>query len=320
MLNRMRSSILTLCFGAIAVVPVKAQSPLFVEPPGWGLGVNFGLADLWGDVGTKSIKDHYFNGKYFDKPHFMGGIFARYSFHPSIAVRMGVNYGTLYANDNWNEKGFEKATSIKDDYYQRYIRNLDIKTNIWEGHLLLELTPLRLFNLEGKLAGNRFQPYFLAGIGGFHFKPTSEHYFRDKEGGGKWTKINDLHLEGQGFKFDGAPERYELWQMSAPLGIGVRWDVGYQLSLGIEYLYRMTFFDYLDGVSGNYVDPGYFEANLTPANATHASNLHDKSWLVDPSISHYNGDVRGNSAVNDGYSTISITLCYKIRRKADYWW
>lgn len=320
MLYRMRRSILTLCIGVAAIAPAKAQSPLYVEPPGWSLGVNFGLTDLWGDVGTKTIVDHYTNGEYFNDLHYMGGIFARYSFHPSFAVRMGVNYGTLFATDQWNKKGFEKSTSTQDDYYQRYVRNLDIKANIWEGNFLLELTPFRLFNLEGKLASKRFQPYLLAGIGGFHFKPTSEHYFRDKMGGGEWKKINDLHLEGQGFKFDGAPERYELWQVSVPLGIGVRWDIGYQLSLGVEYMYRYTMFDYLDGVSGNYVDPRYFEANLTPANATHASNLHDKSWLIDPSISHYNGDVRGNSAVNDGYSTISVSFFYKIRRRADHWW
>lgn len=320
MLYRMRSSILTLCIGVAAITPAKAQSPLYVEPPGWSLGVNFGMADLWGDVGTKTIVDHYTNGKYFKNPHFMGGIFARYSFHPSFAVRLGANYGTLYATDSWNEKGFDKSTSVTDDAYQRYIRNLDIKTNVWEGNLLLELTPFRLFDLEGKLATKRFQPYLLAGVGAFHFKPTGEYYPRDLSGGGAWTRMNDLHLEGQGFKFDGAPERYELWQISVPLGVGVRWDIGYQLSLGVEYLYRYTFFDYLDGVSGNYVDPRYFEANLTPNKTELANNMHDKSWLIDPSISHYNGDVRGNSAVNDGYSTISVSFFYKIRRKADHWW
>src|SRR5690606_1098727 len=55
MLYRMRRSILTLCIGVAAIAPAKAQSPLYVEPPGWSLGVNFGLTDLWGDVGTKTI-------------------------------------------------------------------------------------------------------------------------------------------------------------------------------------------------------------------------------------------------------------------------
>lgn len=315
----MLGSIMALCITVAAPPSAKAQGPIYIEPPGFALGTNFGLSDLWGDVGTKSVLDHYFNGKYFKEPCFMAGIFVRYSVHPSVALRLGINYGTLYATDSWNEKGFEKSTSINDDAYQRYVRNLNVKSNIWEGNLLFEIDPFR-FGLESKLARKRFQPYLLAGVGGFHFKPTGEYRSRTGESGTKWVKLNDLHTEGQGFDFNGAPERYELWQVNVPLGIGFRWDIGYQLSLGIEYLYRYCFFDYLDDVSGNYVDPRFFEANITSPNAATARDMYDKSWLIDPSITHTPGDVRGNSAVNDGYSTISVSFFYKLKRRADHWW
>jgi opacity protein-like surface antigen len=316
----MLRSILTLCLGVAAIPAAKSQnSSIYIEPNGFSLGTNFGMTDLWGDVGTKSILDHYTNGKYFKNPMFMGGVFVRYSAHPAFAVRMGVNYGTLYATDSWNEKGFEKSTSIKDDAYQRYVRNLNIKSNIWEGNLLMEITPFR-FGVESNLAKKRFQPYLLVGVGAFHFKPTGEFQPRSGEGGSSWVKLNDLHLEGNGFNLAGAPERYELWQMSVPMGIGVRWDIGYQLSLGVEYLYRYCFFDYLDGASGTYTDPSYFEANLTPRNAAIAKDMADKSWLIDPSITHNAGDMRGNSAVNDAFSSFSISFFYKINRRADHWW
>jgi len=316
----MLRSLTALCIAFAALPAAKAQDPIFVEPPGFALGTNIGLADLWGDVGTKSVMDHYFNGQYFKMPCFLGGVFVRYSLHPAFAMRLGVNYGTLYANDNWNKKGFDKSTSINDDAYQRYVRNLNVKSNIWEGNFLFEIDPLR-FGLESKLARKHFQPYLLVGIGGFHFKPTGEYRSRlDAGGGTKWVRLDDLHTEGQGFDFSGAPERYQLWQVNVPLGIGFRWDIGYQLSLGIEYLYRYCFTDYLDDVSGSYVNPAFFEANITSRNAATAKDMYDKSWLIDPSITHTTGDVRGNSAVNDGYSTISISFFYKLRRRADHWW
>src|SRR4051812_42483811 len=104
----LRSIITTVCLGAAAINAdaqqkwTRYRAPEFAERPGWSLGMNFGLSDLWGDVGTKSPLTHYTNDKYWDRPHFMGGIFARYALHPGFALRMGVNYGSVYANDNFN--------------------------------------------------------------------------------------------------------------------------------------------------------------------------------------------------------------------------
>ena len=36
----------------------------YIEQRGFSLGVNMGQADLWGDVGTKSVMDHYTNDVY----------------------------------------------------------------------------------------------------------------------------------------------------------------------------------------------------------------------------------------------------------------
>lgn len=318
MRNRMLRSIFTLCISAGGFSAAQAQYPMYIEPNGYSLGTTIGLADLWSDVGTKSIVDHYTNGKYFDKPCFIGGLFIRYSAHPSFAVRLGMNYGTLYATDKWNENGYNKATSPNEDAYQRYIRNLDTKANIWEGNFLFEITPLR-FGLESKIAKKRMQPYLLFGVSAFHFKPTA-YYTNRESGASKWVNTYNLHLEGEDFDYANAPERYSLWQMNVPLGLGVRWDIGYQLGLGIEYCYRYCFTDYLDGVSNKYVDPAYFDANLPPADARIAKDLHDKSWLIDKSITHKAGDTRGNSAVKDAYSTLSVTFFYKIKRKSDPWW
>jgi len=317
-------SIFTLCLSAAAVTAANAQlghSKEYVEPPGWSVGMNIGLLDLWGDVGTKSIMDHYTNPKYWGKPHFMGGIFVRYTAHPALAMRLGVNYGTLYATDEWNQAKAEKATSIEDDAYQRYIRNLSVRANTWEGSLLFEINPLR-FNVDARGARRRFQPVLLAGIGYMHFKPTAK--WIDREGNDRgYVDLHDLRIEGNGLPkelFPDAPEEYDLWQLAVPLGVGVKWDIGRQLALGVEYLYRMTFTDYLDNVSGKYVDPSIYGAYLEPEKAFLAAEMQDRSWLVDKMITQQPGTDRGNPAVKDGYSTLGVTLIFKIRNRKSPWW
>lgn len=319
MRKRMLRSILALCISAAALPAAKAQSPEYIEPSGFSLGTTFGLADMWGDVGTKTIVDHYGNDKYWRKPHFMGGLFLRYTAHPSFSIRMGASYGTVFADDSWNEHNANKATSPTDDAYVRYLRNQIAKTNIWEGNLIFEFSPFRM-GVNSKLAHKRWQPYLMAGIAAYHFRAMGEYRDRvtDQK---KWVDLYDLHIEGDGWDFAGAPAKYKKWQMAVPLGVGLRWDIGYHLGLGVEYMYRYCFTDYLDGVSDKYIDPALYDKNLSPQDADIAKNVSDRTWIiVDPNYKHAPGDKRGNKAVNDGYSTISVTFFYKIKRRNTPWW
>lgn len=309
--------VLFLSAGAIPVLAQPAIPRKYVEHPGWSLGVSVGLSDLWGDVGTQSPIDHYVNRKYWDKPCFMGGMFARYTAHPMFALRASVNYGTLYANDNWNINKAEKAESTKDDAFQRYLRNQDARANVWEGTIIVEWNPLRM-NSESRAAQKRMQPYLMAGVGGFHFKPQSS-IILDLNGHRKWVNTADLHVEGiQNHSRDRAISY--LWQVCVPVGLGLKWDLGTDYSLGVEYLYRFTTTDMLDNVSSAYPTPNYFDRHLSPEKAAIAKQIYDKSWEIDPSIERIPWSTRGNKDVLDGYSTLSITFVYKIQSNKIPWW
>ena len=337
----LRSIITTICLSAAAINAgaqqkwTRYRAPEFAEPPGWSLGMSFGLSDLWGDVGTKSPLDHYINDKYWDRPHFMGGIFSRYALHPGFVLRMGINYGSVYANDNFNFSKAKSASTLEDDAYQRYARNLDIKSNVWEGNVLFEINPRRLGNLESKGAKKRMQPYLLVGFGGFHFRPKGTYTPRGTDGKvngqGREVDLYDLHLEADGIILSDSLQRelgttplpkYSLWQGEIPMGLGLRWDLGNQLTLGIEYMYRYTFTDYLDNVSNFYINPKVFDivhAN-DPNKAQLSKDMYDKSWQIDQNYKHANGELRGNPAVKDGYSTITISFFYRIKSKKVPWW
>ncbi len=325
-------SFLTLSLGVTLASPALAQRSYpndfkeleLSEPRGWSLGVTTGLSDLWGDVGTKSPIDHYGNSEYWGNTKYMGGVYIRYAFHPAIAARLSANFGTLYAHDNWNKSKAEAATSYNDDAVQRYVRNQDIRTRVWEGTLMAEFTPRRL-NEESRGARRRFQPYLMAGIGAMNYRPQSTWTSRpgvSAGGHGQYVDIHNLHIEGDGWKFDGAAEREERWQLVIPAGLGVRWDLGTRLGLGLEYLYRFTRTDMLDGVSNKYLPANYYTAQMPGGSAVQAIDIADKSWQVleSETFRHQPGELRGDPSNNDAFSTISVNFYFKINSRKSPWW
>lgn len=309
--------VIGICASTLTAVAQPAIPRKYVEHPGVSVGMNFGLSDLWGDVGTQTPIDHYANERYWHKPHFMGGVFMRFVKHPSFAIRTNINFGTLYANDDWNLNKAKSAKSVEDDAFQRYLRNQDARANVWEGSLTVEILPLR-FNSESKGANRNMQPYIALGIGGFHFRPQTS-IIDGVTGAKKWVYTKELRLEGEGVPNSGAVAT-SLWQMCVPLGLGLRWDVGKDMNIGIEYLYRMTSTDRLDNVSSAYLTPAYYDRYLSAEDAAIAKQVYDKSWAVEPSAVNAAGAPRGNKDVLDGYSTISIQVIYRLETNKTPWW
>jgi opacity protein-like surface antigen len=312
-----------LVFGLLtATIPAANAQFSYIEPEGFAIGMNFGMTDLWGDVGTQSVIDHYTNDQYTNNINFTGGMFGRYTIHPAACVRFGVNYGVYYATDKWNEDLAFGAQFVEDDAFQRYLRNQTVKTNIWEGNVMLEVNLFRFGMGEySNLAWRKFTPYFLVGLGYFHY--NARGLIQDPTGyyANIWTDLYPLNLEGDGwFGTNNQAERESRWGMQVPLGIGMKWDLGKRFNLGIEYLYRYTFKDQIDGVSGEYIDPALFDQNLSPQQASQARALHDRSHLINPLISHAPGEFRGNPSVKDAYSSIAITMYFKLKRKTIPWW
>ncbi len=308
-------NLIILCIAAASALSSHAQdaSRIYVEQTGWSIGSSVGLSDLWGDVGTKSILDHYTNSKYFDKVAFMGGLFGRYTIHPALAVRFWVSLGAIYASDEWNYDKAVLAKSQAEDAYQRYARGQVARTYMFENAGQLEFSPFRM-NPESRRAHKRGQPFIGLGLGYFHFTPYST-----VAGGTKYVEIYKLHLEGDGFG-GSYPKAYSLWQFCIPMTIGWKWDVGQHLNLGVDFMYRKTFTDYLDGVSGKYIDPKEYALHLSPADAVTAAAVADKAYLKKLAQPNVAGNMRGNPGNKDSYSTLSFTIYYKVFARSREWW
>jgi hypothetical protein len=116
--------------------------------------------------------------------------------------------------------------------------------------------------------------------------------------------LQNLGTEGQGTSLSDK-EPYKLNQLSIPLGIGLKFNLKKRVAISIEYGIRKTFTDYLDDVSGSYVDPDL----LSAYNGSLAAEFSDRS-LDNSNLSNV-GFNRGNSSNKDWYAFYGIMLTFK---------
>lgn len=227
-------------------------------------------------VGDLNPTKHFVHSK----PAF-GAIF-RYNLTTRYSLRFTAKYGNVYAND-----------SDADDPFQVQ-RNLSFYSDILELAFGVELD---LFKYRINDMKYPISPYFFYEIAYFKMNPTADLNGED-------YALQSLGTEGQGTALNDK-NPYRLNQISIPLGIGLKFNLKARLAVSIEYGIRKTFTDYLDDVSGKYVDP----ALLAHYNGSLAAQLSDRS-LNDNGLSNV-GFNRGNSSTKDWYSFFGVMITFK---------
>jgi opacity protein-like surface antigen len=249
----------------------------FIALPFVGVAQNFhfsarlGLAGYQGDLKANTVS--------LSQTKLMGSIGARYDLSEHVTARTYFTLASLKADD---KKGTETM--------QR--RNLNFQTKLFDWELTAQYN---LFSLNDRW----WTPYAFAGIGLYHFKPYTTDADENK------VFLQPLSTEGQGFA-EGVKE-YKLTQFSIPLGIGVDYPLNEDMRLGIEFGYRKIFTDYLDDVSGNYVD----QQSLLSARGQTAVDFAWRGDEVGTGPYPAAGAPRGNSDQKDGYYYVAIT--YTVR-------
>lgn len=242
-----------------------------------------------------------------------GGINFGYHLTDFISFRGGITVGSVQAADRLLKPEPDPAVVYK------LTRNLSFRSSIIEAGITTEFYPLPvIFKRYGQNLG-RFNPYIVAGFNFFRFNPRS--IYLDKTGALSWVDLKPLRTEGQGMPIANAPKEYSLNATSIPFGIGIRFNVNENISLALEWLNRTTSTDYLDDVSGRYIDNAEFD-KFFGAGTVQADQAKQKanfpSWLNGV---HVNGflptEPRGSlSKFNDFYYTGSIKLFINLDRVA----
>lgn len=274
------------------------ENNLLVEVGGSIGGMN-AFTDLGGrkGVGKKFVKD--FNIK---NTHVSGGIFVGLMFKNAVGLRLETTFGTVSAYDSILKK-------VAPSTNGRYERHLEFRSSITEVVALAEIHPFEMFGNYGE---DRFppevSPYVVAGIGYFHFNPQATL-------NGGLVDLQPLKTEGQGFAEYPRAKEYSLNQINFPIGAGARYDLSSVLNIRIEMLYRILTTDYLDDVSGKYIDPVVYPNYLSGYQLNQALLLNDRHIPgAKYSTAHPDG-VRGNPENNDGYITFSVKLGLTLGRE-----
>jgi opacity protein-like surface antigen len=245
--------------------------------PAAALGQNFhfaaraGVANYQGDLKAKSVS--------LSQAKLFFSLGARYDLSEHIMARSYISFTGLRADDKKGTPNMQQ-------------RNLNFQSKILDWELSGQYS---FFSLNDKW----WTPYVFAGIGLFHFNPFT------KDANGEKQFLKPLSTEGQGF-MPGIKE-YKLWQFNLPFGIGAEYSLNEDMRLGLEIGYRKLFTDYIDDVSGAYVDPG----KLLTARGQAAVDLAYRGDEVGAGPYPSSNVVRGNDKNNDGYYYIAVT--YTVR-------
>jgi hypothetical protein len=172
----------------------------------------------------------------------------------------------------------------------RYVRNLSFRNDIKE---LGAIVTFDFFSNHGTfLNRKRFTPFVFAGVTAVYHNPRGLAPETDRSGNplpeaGQWVKLRPLGTEGQYSDAYDVPE-YSNFLVSFPGGIGIRWllDKRWDMEAELRYNYFLT--DYLDDVSGNFVDLGALDSEL-------ARVMSDRS--IEEVAANY-GELRDWDAIN----------------------
>ena len=256
-----------------------------------GLGASNFLGELGG---ANQIGTHAFRDLELSQTRYAADVGFRYKISQTFALHTKFTYGKLVGDDK-----------LTTEFFRNY-RNLSFRTSIYELSENLELSFLkdqvghryRLRGVRG-IKNVEISAYGFIGVGVFYFNPKGK--LDDK-----WYALQPLGTEGQGTV--ASRKRYKRIQACVPIGLGIKYAIDRNWSIGLEFGLRYTFTDYIDDVSKTYAE----------LDDPTAAALADKSHENDIYGNQYNyitqpGQQRGDPRYNDAYMFALFNLNYKIK-------
>jgi len=310
--------VILIAMGTFAIATAQAKKRFKGKPI--EAGITFGGSNYMGDLST---------GVATNETHLMGGLICRFNYNDFITLRGNAVFGQISGNDQnfKSEIAFQHLDQAGNPLdITRGQRNLNFKSN------LVEFSAIGEWNILGFGETTRATPatpFLFAGIGVFKFNPRTRFNYMpgmvDAQGQAlhnvqleqydkEWIELQTLGTEGQGTTKYNDRKRYNLTQVSIPLGIGYKQQVDEFWAWGIELGVRKTFTDYLDDVSVDYVD----DQIVGGANGFLSAALKDRSSeQIDPSTGlpyerFYMGNPRGSTKGADWYMFLNVTITRKI--------
>jgi len=239
----------------------------------WEMGLSGGASGYMGDLNTSNFLQ--FND-------WSAGILIKKNLSRTWAVRMNFLRANIWGNGVKNSNEVIKQ------------QRLFFQSPIYELSLVGEFN---FFKFEPSFTQVSYSPYLFAGIAGFHFQPKSYNF------DGDLVNLRNYQTEGVA---------YNSLSLGIPFGAGFKYNLRGPFTLGVEIGYRIAFTDYLDDISGWYIDPADY-----PLNGDNAFQ-NQRNYFIDPSVSkigdRYPKVQRGDGRKRDAYMIANFTLTYALFR------
>lgn len=230
------------------------------------VGAFLGVSNYHGDLAPKLVMSDF-------RPA-IGALF-RYNFNPYISYRVQGSFAEIRGSDA--------------NFAPQRPRNLEFRSVIIEAANTMEFN----FHRFGtNVLDQDFSPFLTIGLNLFYFDPIGR--FGDNE-----HQLRRHHTEGQ-------KRAYSPLQLAVPIGIGIKQNLSRNWVLGVEGVWRKTFTDYLDDVSGFYPD---YKAHADKYGSLSADLSHRQTLNGDKPFRA--GTQRGDKHLRDWYFFLGMTLTYR---------
>jgi hypothetical protein len=270
------------------------------------LGVSLGTMNYKGDLNPKS---NLFSTDP-KKTRWNIGAHIVWRYAPRVSFRGSFSAGRIEGSD-------EVSADPYGDVYSegaRYTRNLSFTNDIYElkGDVIVDFYE----NRKSMRRRMNWTPYASLGLAMFYNNPKAVYE-------GETYSLRELGTEGQ--LLDGGGT-YSAFQIAIPFGLGIRYKLTSTLDIAFEFGTRFTLTDYLDDVSGNYVDktklggPNDIAVLLSdrsiekPVHDNIASQVGGNQWTDSDGYSYTTsytaGQPRGNPKLKDWYFVTGFHLTY----------
>jgi opacity protein-like surface antigen len=200
------------------LLAILGFSPLLLSAQKFSIGLLAGVATYQGDVTEK----YSTQGISENKPTFGG--FVKYHFKDNLSVRANYLQGVISGDEN-----------IYRNTPWRIQRGFSFKSPITEIATMVEWDALNWhFGNNGYAQGQKLSLYVMGGVGFVKTNPVVD--FNEPN-----PMYEDVNIDKLA--------QYSRNHIVIPMGVGIKWRITPNQTLSLEAANRLTFTDYLDGIS-----------------------------------------------------------------------
>lgn len=289
---------------------------------GLDYGFAIGTANYLGDIGGDDLTRRDFSADlHLGQTKLSSHVFVRYRLNSVLAVRGQV--GTVFLED-YDNLSTNVARVTRNAHFRNFVNELSARAEVsfFSSPMITRYTSKLRVGMNA---------YATLGITGFSHNPqaqlnrdAAEYHFAQ---GNIATNPTQLNYDEWYDLRDAGTESLTYGQLSmgVPLGLGVSFEVNHQIRVGMEFVWNLTFTDYLDDVSFTWADPSsltdiqFLLSNPSSAAVAEAAGVDNpEAFLENFRWAETYDSPRGNPDKNDTYGTLQVSVSKVVMSSSNF--